>query len=308
MILIKPTTMFRAFLKKMTTLFKSKLTKFKMFIYLLYFLVVQVSNNGNKSIESFGAITVLFIIVIVIIETTRYAIDLLVRKRLYRKAAYVFWGTYLIFGGSLYYLLHMSNNFLADAVWDRSVEASMILFFKNFTAFYWTFFKYGLILFLVEQTLLLFKVVRTKKQAKETELKRELEMKQQFDKGDIEAKSNIVLVPQLTHIPIKVGHRLYYLDTENTTYIGINEGVTTVHHADGFKFDMKIPLSELQKCLPKELFGRIHQSRIVALPRVWLEYDKHLHVRGENKALKLGDQVKYNDYQKWKKSLINRQG
>ncbi|NGM66734.1 LytTR family DNA-binding domain-containing protein [Sphingobacterium sp. SGR-19] len=208
-----------------------------------------------------------------------------------------------------YYVLHSSNNFVATEVWNREVDASWTIFLLNFSQFYGAFFKYAVILFLIERLLFLLRVLSFRKRTNLSN--RSLQI---VDPGEVKNlimplleqwDQLIELSSRYRILPIKAGTVTYMVNIFKIVYLEVTDEITTVYQIDGSHFEVKISLSKFCELLPDSRFMRIHDSRAVALPFIIKEKKDCLYMLGyEDTGLKLGSSEKYlGKYKKWKESI-----
>lgn len=255
--------------------------------YTLYFLFIQLTNSayGEESPLIRLLVNILFCTAAIsVVEISQLALRLIFRRRRYKKAILHLTGSYLLLATAGYVVFH-GQNVLADEVWDKRFEASLTAFIPGFTAFYGAFLKYGVILFMLKQLLLLLRLLGIKKIATHS---------------IPPDKEGDVAIPMKV-LSIKAGATTYILDVNNIAYLEVQDETTTVYEGNGSSISIKKPLSELFAGLPKDRFVRIHDSRVVALAYIKKEERGHLYLTGyEDRALKLGGPDKQQEYKEWK--------
>lgn len=291
--------------------------------YIFYFFVIQISNIVDWSFQRFIVNALVYIVAIGVIEISQYGLRLFFRKRRYLRAVLIWGVNYGALAVIGYYVLHGSDNFVATEIWNRQIEASWTIFLLNFNQFYFAFFKYAVILFLIEQMLFLLRVLSFRKR---TNPVRFSEMEpvpsqsiQVTNLDDIDLESSISpsseqkdkprkLSSGYHILPIKVGAVTYMLDVFKIVYLEVQDEITTVYQIDGSHFEAKISLSKFCELLPDHRFMRIHDSRAVALPYIIKEKKDCLYMLGyEDIALKLGSSEKYlGKYKKWKENIRSK--
>lgn len=264
--------------------------------YILYFLFIQLTNNVYNAESPLVRllVNVLFCVTaITVVEISQHSLRLIFIRRCYGKAIFRLIGSYLLLGTVAYFIVH-GQNILANEIWDRRFEASLIAFTRGFTAFYGAFFKYGVILYLLKQLLSLSRLPRIKKVATHP-----IPPDQGAEAAiptDLQSERRPMKV-----LSVKVGATTYILDINNIAYLEVQDETTTVYEGDGSSISIKMSLSELFSGLPKDRFVRIHESRVVALAYIKKEERGYLYLTGyEDRALKLGGPEKQQEYKEWK--------
>lgn len=264
--------------------------------YTLYFLFIQLTNSAYHEESSLIRLLVNILFctaAISVVEISQLALRLTFRRRCYKKAISHLIGSYLLLATAGYVVFH-GQNVLANEVWDRRFEASLTTFIPGFTAFYGAFFKYGVILFMLKQLLLLLRLLGIKKIATHPiPPDRGVEVATPTDQQNERRPMKV--------LSIKVGATTYMLDVNNIAYLEVQDETTTVYERNGSSISIKKSLSELFARLPKDRFVRIHDSRVVALAYIKKEERGHLYLTGyEDRALKLGGPEKQQEYKEWK--------
>lgn len=272
----------------------------KIGLYCFCFLFFQLSNDGGASLTRFGANVVIFMAAVGIIETGQYSLQLLLRKRAYRKGTLILVGSYTVLAILGFYVFHGSDNLVSSEIWNKKIEASWSAFIRGFNVFYWTFFKYALIFLLAKQVFLFWKLIKYK-EVKLTALDKESRSAHlEVGAAALENKRALEDFGMLT---IKSGKVTYMLSVENIVYLEVCDELTTVYQINGEELELKISLSRFFEMLPKSRFVRVHESRVIALPYVLREEQGCIYMTSyEDKALKLGNSERYPAYKEWKES------
>lgn len=276
----------------------------KIGFYGSYFLFFQISNDAGSSTARFLVNILIFVVAIGIIEICQYTLQLLFRRRRYKKAILVLGGSYSALAIIGYYSIHGSDNSVSAVLWDRQFEASWSTFLGSFNRFYWTFFKYGLILFLLKQILLLIRLRAPKDQTivpSLTEINAVLSESPYHPAMAMEIEEQKDFPDNDDKLPIKVGTVTHMLDVRNIVYLEVQDEMTTIYQVDGSSLEVKIPLSRFCERLPKDRFVRIHDSRVIALPYIAREVGGQVYMSFyEDRPLKISTSETYPEYKRWK--------
>lgn len=278
----------------------------KIGFYCSYFLFFQISNYAESSVVRFLVNILIFLSAIGIIELCQYMLHLLFRRRHYTKALMVLGSSYIVLAILGYYIIHVKENIVSDVLWNRQFEASWSAFLKSFSRFYWTFFKYALILFLLKQVLLLIRL-RGAKNRGANPLFITMEpiltdaVRPQGATISMGFESPKDFPDHADKLPVKVGSITHMLDISNIVYLEVQDEITTIYQVDGSPLQVKIPLSRFCERLPKDRFVRIHESWAVALPYIARESGGKIYMRFyEDHPLKISTSDRYPAYKKWK--------
>ncbi len=292
--------------------------------YIFYFVVIQIINSMEWTYDRFKVNILIFITAIFIIEVSLRCFRLFFYKKRYLKAVLICSINYSAIALIGYYVLHSSDNFVAREIWNREVDASWTIFLLNFSQFYGAFFKYAVILFLVEHMLFLLRVIsfRTGKNSvrpsemepmlsdRRSQIANPTELKEKdLVSSSLARKSDLQEFDNNSHIlPIKARSITYMLNIFKIVYLEVCNEITTVYQLDGSHFKVNIPLSKFCEWLPESRFMRVHESRVVALPYIIKEKGDCLYMLGyENLGLKLGRSEKYlGKYKEWKENTRSK--
>src|SRR5690606_10042535 len=255
----------------------------KTIFYIGYFVFFQVYNHGSESFIHFIINTLFLVIAICIIEITQYGLKLAFRKHNYGKAVLVILGNYVSFALLGYYILHGSQNILANLIWDRQFEASRSSFLHGFNLFFWTFFKYGIIVFLIGEIMLLLKLVQFKKHVNLSVLSTEqvnfIDQLYHVFQGKNECrKTDVGLLPpdkddinytveklkEGRKLSVKSGSVIYVIDPLKIVFMEVQDQLTTIHLVNGTSQTLKVSLSKLEEWLSPDQFARINDKHIIA--------------------------------------------
>lgn len=264
--------------------------------YTLYFIFIQLTNSAPHEESPFIRLFVNIIFcaaAIGVVEISQHSLRLIFRRRCYEQGFCCLMDGYLLLATAAYLIVH-GENIIANEVWNRRFEASLSTFIPGFTAFYGAFFKYGVILYLLKQLLLLLQLPRIKKTATHAIPP---------DQG-----AEVAILTDLQNkwwlmnvISVKVGATTYILNINNIAYLEVQDEMTTVYERNGSSISIKMSLSRLFAGLPKDRFVRIHDSRVVALAYIKKEERGHLYLTGyEDRGLKLGGADTQREYKRWK--------
>lgn len=257
------------------------------------------------------------LVAVSIMENSQSVLRLAFRRRYFKNATVKLLASYTLLSIFGYYSIH-GQNILADEVWNRKFEASWSTFLPAFNVFYWTFFKYGAMLFLFRQLLLLSRLLIRKERALHAAMFRktaeppvcvlgsesELDITKERSVLPLQEKNVKMLLPLQTDVlSVKVGATTYILDIKNIVYLEVQDETTTVYQVDGTYIAIKIALSRFFERLPKDRFVKIHDSRVAALSYIVKEKQGHLYMSGyEEKGLKMGKPERFPDYKQWKEN------
>lgn len=289
----------------------------KIGFYIFYFLFIQLSNSVESSFARFFVNTLFVIVAIGIIEIGFNCLQHICRSRRYKKAILILGGSYIGLAVIGYYILHGSRNIVATEIWNRQIEASWMTFLASFNQFYWTFFKYAVILFLLKQILLLIRLLEVRGRANvatfpevkallshpsyQTVTSADMDIQDIGSLPIARADQFGRLLDGYRKLKFKAGSVTYMLDIVTIVYLEVHDEITTIYRIDGSHLEVKIPLSKFCEWLPKNRFVRIHDSRAVAIPYIFREVKSHVYmISYEDRPLKLGSQEKYPLYKKWK--------
>jgi len=278
----KLTIMRPFFLKRILLFFLHRWNWLKVAFYSIYFLFLQISNNGALSFFDFIVITLIFFVAIGVIELCQYALGLLFSERRYMRASFVFSGSYMMLATLGYYVIHGNENHMSTFMWNPEVEASWSAFLGGFNRFYWTFFKYGVILFLLK------KILHSIKSRK-------------IPRDDMNSGKSTDLAQENMTLTVKSGITTYMVNIFRIVYLEVKDEITTVYLIDGPPLEVKISLTKFFEQLPKNRFVRIHDSWVVALPYIAREAQGYIYMNNYNdKPLKLGKPERFSEYKKWR--------
>src|SRR5690606_10854559 len=283
--------------------FYSRWLWLKIGFYIVYFLFIQIANSTELSFWGIFVNTLIWLVMVGIIEISQYCLHLSFPNRRYINAILILGGNYITLAVIGYYILHESENFVATKIWNQEIDASWYTFLSNYNKFYWAFFKYGIILSLIKQIMDLFGTKAVLSDRLYTP-----------DCTDVGVENSVSPLLEKTDepkefpnsygiLPVKVGTVTHMLDVFKIVYLEVQDEITTVYQIDGFHLEVKISLSKFYKELPKDRFVRIHDSRVIALPYLVSEKQGHVYMRGyEDRALKLGKHERFPEYKKWKEN------